>query len=142
MECGLPPNIIKKALAVFCPFDEFTNIFQVVISVPKRDYETHSPFLPEQQCAKCDLTSSDLCQSSYIHPKCLPTASFLEFAFFMSLFSQEIALSSFVKLFFDSKNIRTSGAVSESVLWDFMFFCRRLFSLPGCCLLGPSLISK
>lgn len=82
------------------------------------------------------------CGSPYIHPRSPSTASFLELVFFVFLFSHEIALSSLVKLFFYSKNLTTSGAVSESVLWDFIFFGHRLSSLPGCYLLGPSLISK
>lgn len=93
-------NTVKKALAVFCLFDEVTNIFQVVISMPEReDYENPSPVLQEQQYAERYPISSNMCQFFYICPKSLPTVSFPELVFFEFLFSCEIAPSSLVKLF-------------------------------------------
>lgn len=54
--------------------------------VCQKKTETHSPFLQEQQYGKCDLITSDLCQSLYSHPRSPSTPSFLELVFFMFLF--------------------------------------------------------
>lgn len=78
--------------------------------VCQKKTETHSPFLQEQQHAKCDLISSDLCQSLYSPQEsfhcifsrtCLLRVSFFPMVDFFFFFTAKISahLGQYQKVF-------------------------------------------